>query len=100
MDAHPIDYHEKMLTKLEVDIGKHDSRLNALEKAAAVREEQIRNLFIAVGKMEKTAEVIQATVEGLKEKPVKRWESIVDTSLKIIIGVLLALVFSKIGIQP
>lgn len=100
MDEHPIAYHEKMLTRLEEDIGKHDTRLNALEKAAAVREEQIRNLFIAVGKMEKTAEMIQAAVEKMKEKPAKRWESIVDTVLKIVIGILLALFFAKIGVQP
>lgn len=88
-EEHPFVYHDKLLTQLTEDVGQHDARLNALERTNAVQDEQIRNLFIAVGR-------IEASVDGLKDKPGKRWESVVDTILKIALGAILTFLTAKI----
>ena len=95
-DDHPVAYHEKLLAGLEEDVKKHDARINALEKAAAVREEQIRNLFIAVGKMEKTAEIIQQAVNDLKQKPAKKWDSFMDTLMKLGLGAIISYLVQQV----
>jgi len=89
LEEHPIAYHDKVLTKLTEDVEKHDIRLNAIEKAAAVRDEQIRNLFIAVGR-------IEAKVDEIKGKPAKRWESTMDTLLKLGMGAIITYLASKV----
>ena len=88
-EEHPVAYHEKVLTKLTADVEKHDIRLNAIEKAAAVRDEQIRNLFIAVGR-------IEAKVDELKGKPAKRWESTIDTLLKLGMGAIVTYLATQV----
>jgi len=88
-EEHPIAYHETVLTKLARDVEKHDARLNAVEKAAAVRDEQIRNLFIAVGRFE-------AKIDVLMGKPAKRWESTMDTLLKLGLGAIITYIATQV----
>lgn len=67
--AHPVEKHEGIMAD-------HETRIQSLEKGAAVREEQYRNLYISIGKIEKSVEMIQQAVEKLKDKPRKKWESL------------------------
>ena len=41
---------------------------------------------------------IKNTVDSMAEKPGKRWEALLDTVVKIVVGALITYVFTQIGI--
>lgn len=83
--VHPVEKHEAVMAD-------HETRIQSLEKGAAVREEQYRNLFISIGKIEQMIRDIRddikaavnpiefqsliARVGKLEDKPRKKWESL------------------------
>lgn len=83
---HPISAHEQRLETIEGTLDNHDYRLRSVEQAGAVREEKISALWIAVGKIERSVEMIVASVAELKQKPAKRWEQLIG----YIIGAIVA----------
>lgn len=83
---HPVSAHEQRFENIEGTLDNHDDRLRVIEQAGAVREEKISALWIAVGRIERTAELTQAAILELKQKPAKRWEQAVG----YFIGALIA----------
>ena len=93
-----------------------------LQKDMAAAEEQHRTIFRRLDKSEKLAESVSElalsvrdlvnsqkttdgkvdklckTVEDIKEKPAKRWETLGMDVLKIVVGAVLGYLFVKLGI--
>jgi len=84
--SHPTAAHEQRFENIEGTLENHDGRLRTIEQSGAVREEKIAALWIAVGKIERSVEMIQSAVQDLKQKPAKRWEQLIG----YIIGALVA----------
>jgi hypothetical protein len=94
---HPVSAHEQRFETIEGTLDNHDDRLRVIEQAGAVREEKISALWIAVGKIERSVEMIQAAVTDIKQKPAKRWEQAVG----YLIGALIAGAVGYIlGVKP
>ena len=94
----------------------------SLQKAMAAAEEQHRTIFRRLDKSEKLAESVSElalsvrdlvnsqkttdgkvdklckTVEDIKEKPAKRWETLGMEVLKILLAAVAGLVLAKMGI--
>ena len=87
--AHPVEKHEALFAD-------HETRLQSLEKGAAVREEQYRNLYISIGKIEKSVEMIQQAVEKLKDKPRKKWESLEALTLAAFVSGVIGFVVARV----
>lgn len=74
----------------EQKLEQHEGRIQALEKTDAARVEQIKNLYETVGEIKQMVSDIRADVAALKEKPAKRW----DTLIAYIVGGLVTAIIS------
>lgn len=92
---------EHRLTEVEARSKSNGKRLDDLEKrqnnldelvgtvkVLAVREEQVEN----------DVKEIKSDVKSLTEKPAKRWDSLVEKVLTVLIGAILGFVLTKIGL--
>ena len=52
----------------------------------------------ATDRIEKNVEKLNGKVEALEKKPVKKWETVTEKILMLIIGAVVALVLSQIGL--
>ena len=55
-------------------------------------------LSVKVGTVERDVTEIKGDVKELANKPGKRWDSLVNTVIGIVVGALLALAFTHMGI--
>ena len=83
---HPVSAHEQRFETIEGTLEAHDGRIRTIEQAGAVREEKISALWIAVGKIERSVEMIQTAVLDLKQKPAKRWEQVISYLIGAIVA--------------
>jgi hypothetical protein len=92
--------HEKRLTEVESRTKSNAHRLDEVErrqdnldelvgtvKVLAVREEQV----------ETDVKEIKSDVKSLTNKPAKRWDGLVDKIITTIVGIIVGLIFAKIG---
>ena len=82
-------------------------RHQPLEEEAAARRKEVTKdelirgmgaLSVKVERVETDVSEIKGDVKSLAEKPAKRWDSLINTIIGIVVGALLALAFSHIGI--
>lgn len=96
---------DEILEKLvEVD-ARSKSNKHRLDKMEE-RQDNLEQLTNAFGKMEaeqgyikKDVSEIKADVKCLAEKPAKRWESVVTTTITVVVGALIGYILSG-GAMP
>jgi uncharacterized protein YoxC len=79
--------NEGRIKKLEE---KHKT-LEELTTAVAVMAEQLKT-------MNKSVNTITSKVDDLESKPVKRWDSVVNTIIGLVVGAVIAFLLGKIGL--
>lgn len=92
--------HEERLTKVEERSKSNQHRIDEVEK----RQDKLDELVSAVNvlavrekNVEDDVKEIKTDVKSLTTKPAKRWEGVVDKVTFTVIGIVLAYIFSKIG---
>ena len=92
--------HEERLTKVEERSKSNQHRIDEVEK----RQDKMDELVSAVNvlavrekNVEDDVKEIKSDVKTLTTKPAKRWESVVDKIIFTVVGIVLAYIFSKIG---
>lgn len=92
--------HEERLTKVEERAKSNSHRLEEMEK----RQDRLDNLVSAVNvlatkeeNVENDVKEIKNDVKSLITKPIKRWDGVVDKVIYTVVGILLAYIFSKLG---
>lgn len=89
-DEHPIGEHGAMLSQLRHDVNDHSSRINALEKVSAAREEQVRALFQSVGEIKQICADIKSELgsrlEPLERSDGEKWKQAMGYVLAAIIA--------------
>lgn len=93
--------HEKRLTEIETrsksntrrieDVEKRQDKLDALVSAVNVLAEREK-------RVEQDVSEIKDNVKDIKEKPAKRWDSIVDKILFTIVGGIVTYFLVKLGL--
>lgn len=76
-------------------------RLDKVEERLDKQDELIREmgtLSVKVGTVERDVTEIKGDVKELANKPGKRWDNLVNTVVGVVVGALLALAFSQMGI--
>ena len=77
-------------------------RLDKVEERLDKQDELIRGVSVLSTKVENVETDVtemKADVKTLTEKPGKRWDDLVKTVIGIVVGALLALVFTHMGIN-
>lgn len=96
------------MEELSVKVAEIDSRsksnthrLDKVEERLDKQDEIIKGmgvLSVKVGTVERDVTEIKGDVKELANKPGKRWDSLVNTVIGIVVGALLALAFTHMGI--
>lgn len=92
--------HEERLSKVEERSKSNSHRIDDLEKKQDKFDEIVTSINVLATKeqnVENDVKEIKSDVKSLTMKPIKRWEGIVDKILFTIVGIVLAYIFSKIG---
>lgn len=91
----------KILTECEQRSKSNTHRLDRLEAAT----EALNKLAVSVevmgtnlSNMDKTIQKLDKKMEEQEAKPGKRWEELAKTVINIVVGALLALAFTNMGI--
>jgi predicted nucleic acid-binding Zn-ribbon protein len=92
--------HEQRLTSVEERAKSNSHRLDEIEK----RQDKLDDLVSAVNvlavreqNVENDVKEIKSDVKSLTNKPVQRWESVVDKVIMTIIGIVIGFIFTQIG---
>ena len=76
-------------------------RLDKVEERLDKQDELIRGMGVLSAKVENVetdVSEMKADVKTLTEKPSKRWDELVKTLIGIVVGALMALALSKVGL--
>lgn len=93
--------HERRLTEVETRSKSNTIRLDELEKRQYNFDElvsSVKVLAVREENVENDVKEIKADVKGLAEKPGKRWESVVDKIIMIIVGALVGFILTRVGL--
>ncbi len=76
-------------------------RVEAIEKRQKDMEELISSVAVLaqrMGTVEGNVSEIRGNVRTLMEKPGKRWDSVIEKTLLVVVGAVVAWILSRIGI--
>ncbi len=94
------DMNEKVV-EIDARSKSNTKRLDKVEERLDKQDELIRSLegvSYKVSVVEQDVSEIKGDVKSLAAKPGNRWEKLTDTIIGIVVGALLALAFSQIGV--
>ena len=92
--------HEKRLTETESRSKSNTRRLDKVEKWQADFGELIGTVKVLADReerVEKDVGEIKEAVQEIKEKPVKRWDGLVEKIIFTVVGAIVAYVLVRIG---
>lgn len=92
--------HEARLSKVEERAKSNTHRLDEMEKRQDDQEKLISTVAVLASKqeaVESDVKEIKSDVKSLTAKPAKRWESLVDKIIMVIVGALVGYIMTKIG---
>ena len=95
---------EKLITKVEVLEEKYKSMSDRMNEQTGMLK-QINDLAKAIDRQTITQQNMiekltdhERRLDAIEQKPVKRWDSVVDKVIMVILGAVLAYVLTKIGL--
>ena len=80
---------------------RNEGRIKKLENESTTLHKlatSVEVMAVQLKTMNTNFSSLQEDVEGLKEKPAKRWDSIVDKAIWGVVGALLTYILSQIGL--
>lgn len=80
-------------------VEKHDERLQAHETRLAEGNTSFELIRRDIRDLTMSVQANTAAMKTLTEKPAKRWDSMVDQAINIIVAGLLAYIAMKLGLQ-
>lgn len=93
--------HEKRLVKVEDRAQSNTHRIDELEKRQDNLDElvgTVKVLAVREQAVENDVKEIKADVKSLTEKPAKRYESIVEKIIYLIVAAVIGFLLAKIGL--
>lgn len=73
--------------------------IHSMAESLAVFANEQKNQTDSISRIEKSVETLDGKVEALEKKPAKKWDKALETIATLLIGAILALVFSAIGLS-
>lgn len=73
-------------------------RLEFGERAQAVTQNQLAQILADTSEIKSSLALQNEEINSIQQKPAKRWESIVEKVIMLIVGAVFALVSTKIGL--
>ena len=73
-------------------------RIAALERSGSAQEARYQTIMDKLTELSVRLNQAMATIATLKEKPAKRWESIVDKAIWAVLAAVIAFVLGRMGL--
>ena len=92
--------HEKRLTEVEARAKSNQHRLEEVEKRQDNLDElvsTVKVLAVREEAVESDVKEIKGDVKSLAAKSGKRWDSLVDKAIMVLIGAIVGYIMTKIG---
>lgn len=93
-----IEALEKETEKHREDHRKFYERFNALEKSAAITEERYEKIREDTKEIKESIKKNNDSIQELKDKPGKRWESVVEKAIWAFCAAVIAFLLAKVGL--
>lgn len=92
----------KTLTECDQRSRSNTHRLDKLEQNYEALNRltvSVETMGVKLGNLDKTMQKLDARMEEQESKPAKRWDGLVTTLIGVIVGAVMAVVFSHIGLN-
>ena len=92
----------RTLTECEQRSKANQHRLDKLEQNYEALNRltvSVETMGVKLGNLDKTMQKLDARMEEQEAKPGKRWDGLVTTLIGVIVGAVMAVVFSHIGLS-
>lgn len=91
----------RALTECEQRSKSNQRRLDKLEQNYEALNRltvSVETMGVKLGNLDKTMQKLDARMEEQESKPGKRWDGLVTTLIGVIVGAVMAVVFSQVGL--
>lgn len=93
-----VAFHEEQLKELKEQNKDFEKRLTEMETSKEKTEYQYEQIMKAIDKLNDiTIPSIVKELEGIKNKPAKRWETGINALISAIVAGMVAFISTKIG---
>lgn len=89
---HPVEQHEQMMDTMQKQITDHEERIRALQEFSVRSDEQTKDLWRTVGRIEQMLAEIKSDIDKIREKPARRWENLIGYVLSGVVMLIIAYV--------
>ena len=87
--AHPVEKHEATMAD-------HESRIQSLETAIAVQNEQIKNSYITLGEIKQMIADIRQEIVAIKARSGKKWDSLEALVLAAVVSGVVGFLVARV----
>ena len=87
--THPVEKHEATMQD-------HESRIQSLETAIAVQNEQIKNSYITLGEIKQMIADIRQEIVAIKARSGKKWDSLEALTLAALVSGVVGYILAKV----
>lgn len=93
--------HERRLTEVEERSKSNQHRLDDMEKRQDDLDElvsTVKVLAVREENVENDVKEIKSDVKSLTEKPAKRWDSLMEKIIAVMIGAVIGFIMTQVGL--
>ena len=87
---HPIEQHEQILREMQDKLMDHEERVRKLEEFTTRSDEQLKQLWLALGRIEQMIADMKEDIKDISSKSGKRWESLLGYVISGIVMLIIA----------
>lgn len=98
----PMAVHNEYARRMDDEHKRQNKRITDLEEKVediGTLTASVESLARSVEQMAKAQEKQSKRLETLEQKPAKRWESIVEKAILVIVTILITYAFTQLGIK-
>jgi septal ring factor EnvC (AmiA/AmiB activator) len=87
---HPIEQHEQIMHEMQDKLMDHEERVRKLEEFTTRSDEQLKQLWLALGRIEQMIADMKEDIKDISSKSGKRWESLLGYIISGIVMLIIA----------
>ena len=89
---HPVEQHEQIMHEMQDKLMDHEGRVRRLEELATRSDEQLKQHWLALGRIEQMISDMKEDIKDISSKSGKRWESLLGYVLSGVVMLIIAYV--------
>ena len=87
---HPIEQHEQIMHEMQDKLMDHEERVRKLEEFTTRSDEQLKQLWLALGRIEQMISDMKEDIKDISSRSGKRWESLLGYIISGIVMLIIA----------